>query len=74
MTNIHPLFITDAEGNRVSVVIPIKEYEALIEELEDQEDVRLFDEAMKDDDDERISFEDYLKNREKKQWIPISLF
>lgn len=67
VTNIHPLFITDAAGNLVSVVLPIKEYEALIEELEDQEDVRLFDEAMKDDDDERISFEDYLKNREKKQ-------
>lgn len=50
MTNIHPLFITDAEGNRVSAVIPIKEYEALIEELEDQEDVRLFDEAMASDE------------------------
>ncbi|MEO6130404.1 MAG: hypothetical protein ABIQ02_01055 [Saprospiraceae bacterium] len=67
MTDIHPQFITDAAGNRVSVVIPIKEYEALIEELEDQEDVRLFDEALKDDDGERISFEEYVKNREKKQ-------
>lgn len=50
MTNIHPLFITDAEGNRVFVVIPIKEYKALIEELEDQEDVRLFDQAMASDE------------------------
>ena len=33
--NIHPQFITDAVGKRVSVVIPLAEYEALLEEFED---------------------------------------
>jgi hypothetical protein len=33
--NIHPQFITDAVGKRVSVVIPLAEYEELLEDIED---------------------------------------
>ena len=32
---IHPQFITDSGGNRVSVVIPLAEYEELLEDIED---------------------------------------
>jgi len=32
---LHPEFITDAEGHRKSVVLPIAEYEALMEDLAD---------------------------------------
>ncbi len=32
---LHPQFITDLSGKRVSVVIPLEEYEELLEDLED---------------------------------------
>ncbi len=66
MININPQFITDAKGNKISVVLPVGEFEALLEELEDIEDVRQYDEAKKEDDGERILFSDYLRDREKK--------
>lgn len=63
MLNLHPQYITDQSGEKISVVIPIQEFNSLLEELEDLEDVRLYDEAKKEDDGERISFSDYLKSR-----------
>ena len=38
-------YIVDENGKRVSVILPVEEYERLIEALEDLEDVRLYDEA-----------------------------
>jgi hypothetical protein len=32
---LHPEYITDGEGNRKSVILPIDEYEQLLEDLED---------------------------------------
>jgi hypothetical protein len=66
MTKIQAQFITDKKGKKISAVIPIKTFEALLEELEDLEDQRLYDEAKKNDTGERISFDDYLKKRKKK--------
>ena len=60
-------FLTDKKGNRTAVVLPIKEYNKMIEKLEDLEDVRHYDEAKREDDGYRISFEDYLKTREAKK-------
>lgn len=34
-TVLHPQYITDEAGKRVSVVIPVAEYEALLEDIED---------------------------------------
>ncbi len=65
MLTIHPQYITDHSGEKISVVIPIQEFNNLMEELEDLEDVRLYDEAKKEDDGERISFSDYLESRKK---------
>jgi hypothetical protein len=39
-------FLTNEKGERVAVVIGIKEYEKLLEELEDLEDIRAYDEAI----------------------------
>lgn len=58
-----PKYITDKKGKRISVILPIEEYERILEELEDQADIRLYDEAKKEDDGERILFSDYLKKR-----------
>lgn len=66
MQDIHPQFIIDAQGNRISVVLPMEEYKALLEALDMVDDVRLYDEAKKNDDGERILFSDYLKSRKEK--------
>lgn len=60
-------FLTDEKGNRTAVLLPIEKYNKLIEKLEDLEDVRLYDEAKREDDGYRISFEDYMKTRESKK-------
>lgn len=39
MPELHPQFLIDPEGKRLSVLLPIAEYEALIERLEDLEDL-----------------------------------
>ena len=36
-------FITDDKGKKVSAIISIREYERIIEELEELEDIRLYD-------------------------------
>ncbi|MEO7312524.1 MAG: hypothetical protein ABIX01_19215 [Chitinophagaceae bacterium] len=63
MLSIHPQYIKDANGHNSLVVLPVKDFEAIIEELEDLHDVVLYDEAKKNDDGERISLSDYLKIR-----------
>jgi hypothetical protein len=40
-------FITDDTGKKISVVLPISEYQKMIEELEDLEDIKLYDNAKK---------------------------
>jgi hypothetical protein len=48
MLAINPKYITDNSGNKISAILPIKEFKTLIAELEDLEDVRLYDEGKKD--------------------------
>jgi len=38
-------YVVDENGKRVSVILPIEEYERLIEALEELEDIRAYDEA-----------------------------
>jgi len=48
-----PQYITDQIGNKVSIILPIRDYERMIEELEELEDIRLYDEA-------KASVQEYL--------------
>ena len=64
MTDLHPQFIQDTAGKNL-VVLPQEEFEQLLEELEDLEDIRLYDKASKTDTGERILFSEYLKIRKK---------
>lgn len=66
MLTVDPQFITDSSGKKISVVLPIKDFNAIMEELEELEDIRLYDKAKEQDTGERISFSDYLKNRKIK--------
>ncbi len=63
MLTIHPQYINDANGNKSMVVLPAQEFDALIEELED---IKLYEEAKKEDTGERISLTEYLKIRRYK--------
>jgi hypothetical protein len=65
MATINPQFITDVNGVKLSVVLPIDEFEAIMEELDELEDIKLYDEAKREDDGERILLSDYLKSRQK---------
>jgi PHD/YefM family antitoxin component YafN of YafNO toxin-antitoxin module len=49
MIALHPQFITDTAGKKL-VVLPQSEFDILMEELDDAEDVRLYDEAKKDNE------------------------
>lgn len=60
MLSIKPQYITDAQGNKLSVVLPIKDFNMLIEELEDLYDQRLYDEA-KADNEPSIPLEEAFK-------------
>ena len=50
-------YITDLKGERISVILPIRDYESMLEELEALEDVRLYDEI-------KASGQEYLSARE----------
>ncbi|WP_250630052.1 hypothetical protein [Rhodoflexus caldus] len=50
MLTIQPQYITDSEGNKLSVVLSMKDFEAIMEELEELEDIRLYDEAKQSDE------------------------
>jgi PHD/YefM family antitoxin component YafN of YafNO toxin-antitoxin module len=57
-------YIVDENGKRVSVILPVEEYERMIEELEELEDVRAFDEAVaarERGDDEVIPLEQAMR-------------
>ena len=66
MLTLHPQYIRDANGNNSLVVLSTQEFNNIMEELEDLEDIKLYDEAKKEDTGERMLFSDYLKNRKKK--------
>jgi PHD/YefM family antitoxin component YafN of YafNO toxin-antitoxin module len=66
VNTIHPQYITDEHGKKVSVILPLSEYEQLLEELEELEDIRLYDESKKNDQEAPISFDDYVKQRRSK--------
>ena len=65
MPALHPKYITDTTGKKL-VVLPVKEFENIMLQLEELDDIRLYDEAKKEDDGERMLFDDYLKSRRKK--------
>ena len=62
MHELHPQYIIDTAGKQL-VILPANEFDYILEELEELEDVRLYDEAKKEDDGVRILFSDYISKR-----------
>ena len=50
MLTINPKYITDQVGNKISVVLSVKEFETMVEMLEDLDDVRLYDQVKNSKD------------------------
>ena len=57
MLTLHPQYIKDTAGKSL-VVSSQTEFDTLMEELEELDEIRLYDEAKKNDTGERISMED----------------
>ncbi|NBR14606.1 MAG: hypothetical protein EBQ94_08660 [Flavobacteriales bacterium] len=66
MLNVKPQYIKDSNGNNSMVVLSIKEFDSLMEELEELEDIKLYDQVKSEDKGERILFDDYLIKRKSK--------
>jgi hypothetical protein len=53
-------FLVDEEGRRLSVVLDIAEYQAILEDLEELDSIRAYD-AAKASGDEAVPFEQALQ-------------
>jgi hypothetical protein len=60
MPQIHPEYIVDAAERKRAVVLPIEEWQAIVDALEELGDVRLYDDA-KATDEEEIPFDVALR-------------
>jgi hypothetical protein len=58
-------FVTDDNGNKLAVILPIKEYNKMVDDLEELEDIKLYD-AAKKSKQEFIDAEHAFKEIEKK--------
>ena len=56
-----PKYVLDDMGNKVEVILPVADYEVLIELLEDADDEQLYDQAKREDTGERISLAEMKK-------------
>lgn len=62
MLTLHPQYFTDKEGEKL-VALPVNEFNTILDELDELDDIQLYDNAKKEDDGQRVLFSDYLKNR-----------
>jgi len=63
-------FVTDDHGNKLAVILPIKEYNKMVDELEELEDIKQYDAAKKGDQefiDAEQAFREIEEKRGKKQ-------
>jgi hypothetical protein len=63
MMTIHPEYVVDDANQRKSVVLSLSEWEQIMEELEELEDIRAYDHA-KAQPSEPVPFEDAVREVE----------
>ena len=56
MVALHPEYVVDEKQHRKSVLLPVAEWEQVVEELEELDDIRAFD-AAKAGSQETVPFE-----------------
>ena len=55
-------FIKDETGRKLAVILPMVEYEKMLEDIEELEDIRLYDE-VKARNESSITLEEYTKKK-----------
>jgi len=68
MITTHQEYLTDDQGKRKAVVIPLDEWERIQEEMEELEDIRAYDEAKMEPSDP-IPFQEAIAEIQKEKWI-----
>lgn len=68
MLKINPQYITDNDGKKIAVVLPIKDFKAMMEELEELDDIKLYDKAKKSSEPS-IPIDDAFKMIEDKRKV-----
>lgn len=61
MIKVHPEYIVDENLNRKSVVLPYAEWKNIVEEMEELDDIRAYDRAKNETQDEVVPFEQAVK-------------
>ena len=64
MIRFHGHYLVDEEGNRKAVVVPISDWEQIVDALEELDDIRAYDDA-KGDPTEAIPFEQAISEINK---------
>lgn len=59
---IYPQYITDEQGKRVAVVLSMQQWQQLLDELDELDDIRLYD-AVKSRNEPTLSLADYQDKR-----------
>jgi len=62
--SIRPQYITDEHGKRVSVILSIQQWQKVLEDLEELDDIRLYDE-VKSRKEPTISLTEYRQKRQQ---------
>ncbi len=57
-------FITDTKGNKISVILPISDYEKMLDDLEELEDIKAYDLA-KERKSDPVPFDQAVKELEQ---------
>ncbi|MCX7049047.1 MAG: hypothetical protein NTX50_26625 [Candidatus Sumerlaeota bacterium] len=64
MLTMHPEYVVDESSHKKAVLLPWQEWEALMEDLEELDDIRAYDEAIAQPE-KAIPFEQAVKEIEK---------
>lgn len=59
-------FVTDKKGKKVAVLIPLKEYEKMLDELDELECIKVYDKVKKESP-EYLPIDEAFKEIEKKR-------
>jgi len=62
-------FITDNNGNKLAIILPIKDYNKMVDDLEELEDIKLYDKSKKGKQefiDAKQAFKEIEENRKSK--------
>lgn len=66
MIHTEPQFVTDAAGERVAVLLPIAEYQRLLDILDDADARQAYD-AAKASGDDALPFDDIVRELDARQ-------